>query len=136
MKAKTIISAVTVIISAVLVLACTVGPIAATLIYESYLTRDLTAEIIARAPEKGNYSPRFLSVPVGEKVKLRIRNVDTVAHGFTIPALQVDAGEIKAGHSVTLEFTPEKTGKYDFYCTVWCSEHHLQMRGVLEVTAR
>jgi heme/copper-type cytochrome/quinol oxidase subunit 2 len=108
----------------------------ATLIYESYQTRDLTAEIIARAPEKGNYSPQFLSVPVGKKVKLRVRNVDTVTHGFAIPALQVDAGEIKAGHSVTLEFTPEKTGKYDFYCTVWCSEHHLQMRGVLEVTAR
>jgi heme/copper-type cytochrome/quinol oxidase subunit 2 len=127
---------VKIIISAVLVLACTVGPIMATLIYESYRTRDLTAEIIARAPEKGNYSPRFLSVPVGEKVKLRIRNIDTVAHGFAIPALQVDAGEIKAGHSITLEFTPEKIGKYDFYCTVWCSDHHLQMRGVLEVTAR
>ncbi len=129
MKAK-------IIISAVLVLACTVGPIVATLVYESYRTRDLTAEIIARAPEKGNYSPQLLSVPVGEKVKLRVRNVDTVTHGFAIPALQVDAGEIKAGLSVTLEFTPEKTGKYDFYCTVWCSEHHLQMRGVLEVTAR
>ncbi len=129
MKAK-------VIISAVLVLACTVGPILVTLIYESYRTRDLTAEIIARAPEKGNYSPQLLSVPVGEKTKLRVRNVDTVTHGFAIPALQVDAGEIKAGQSVTLEFTPEKTGKYDFYCTIWCSEHHLQMRGVLEVTAR
>ncbi len=130
MKAK-------IIISAVLVLACTVGPIVATLIYESYQTRDLTAEIIARAPEKGNYSPRFLSVPVGKKVKLRVRNVDTVTHGFAIPALQIDAGEIKAGHSVILpEFTPDKPGKYDFYCTVWCSEHHLQMRGVLEVTAQ
>ncbi len=133
MKIKVIVS---VIVSAVLVLVCTVGPIVGTLLYERHRASNWTHEIIARAPEKGNYSPQLLSVPVGEKVKLRIRNVDTVAHGFAIPALQVDAGEITAGHSVTLEFTPEKTGKYDFYCTVWCSEHHLQMRGVLEVTAR
>jgi heme/copper-type cytochrome/quinol oxidase subunit 2 len=124
-----------VIVSAVLVLACTVGPIVGTLLYERHRTSDLTAEIIARAPEKGNYSPQLLSVPVGEKIKLRVRNVDTVMHGFAIPALKVDAGEISAGHYAILEFTPEKPGKYDFYCTTWCSEFHLQMKGVLEVTA-
>ena len=124
------------IISAVLVLACTVGPIIATLAYESSRTRDLTAEILARTPEKGNFSPRLVKVPFGKKVKLRVRNIDTVTHGFAIPALEVDAGEIKAGHYAILEFTPEKPGKYDFYCTTWCSEFHLQMKGVLEVTAR
>ena len=124
------------IVSAILVLACTIGPIVGALAYESYRTRDLTAEIIARAPEKGNYSPRFVKVPFGQKVKLRVRNVDTVMHGFAIPALSVDACEITAGHYAILEFTPEKPGKYDFYCTTWCSEFHLQMRGILEVTAR
>ncbi len=124
------------ILTAVIVLACTIGPIVATLAYESYRTRDLTGEILARAPEKGNYSPQIVKVPFGQKVKLRIRNVDTVMHGFAIPALEVDAGEIKAGHYAILEFTPEKPGEYDFYCTTWCSEFHLQMRGVLEVTAR
>lgn len=121
------------IVSIVLLLACTVGPIIASLAYESHRTRDLTAEILARTPEKGNFSPRIVKVPLGEKVKLRVRNVDTVMHGFTIPGLKVDAGEIKAGHSITLEFTPEEPGDYDFYCTVWCSEFHLQMRGVIEV---
>lgn len=128
MKIKTIVSAV-------LVLSCTVLPIVAVLGYEAYRTRDLTAEIIARAPEKGNFSPRVLTVPAGKKVKLRIRNVDTVMHGFAIPALQVDAGEIAAGHSKILDFTPQKPGRYDYYCTVWCSEHHLQMRGILEVVS-
>jgi heme/copper-type cytochrome/quinol oxidase subunit 2 len=125
-----------VIVSGVLVLVCTVGPIVGTWLYDRHVTSDLTAEILARAPEKGNYSPRFLSVPLGERVKLRVRNIDTVTHGFTIPGLQVDAGEIKAGHSVILEFTPEKVGKHDFYCTVWCGENHLQMKGVLEVAAK
>jgi len=129
MKIKTILSVI-------LLLACTAGPIVVTWAYETYRTRDLTAEIIARVPEKGNFTPRLLRVPLNEKVRLRVRNVDTVTHGFAIPDLQVDAGEIKAGHSTILEFTPEKIGAYDFYCTVWCSEFHLQMRGVLEVVAQ
>ncbi len=96
--------------------------------------RDTTiVEILARAPEKGNYSPAKVVVPVGEHVKLRIRNVDTVSHGFAIPDLGVDAGEVKAGTVAIVGFTPENVGSYNFYCTVWCSEHHLQMRGVLEV---
>ena len=116
-----------------LVLGCTVLPIVAIFAYEAYRTRDITAEIIARAPERGNFLPQELTVPAGRKVRLRVRNVDTVTHGFAIPALGVDAGEIKAGHVVVLEFTPEKIGEHNFYCTVWCSDHHLQMRGTLKV---
>lgn len=123
------------IVSWLLILSCTVGPLAATLAYESCRTRDLTTEILARAPEKGNFSPHLVRVAAGQKVKLRVRNTDTVTHGFAIPALRVDLGEIKAGHCAVVEFTPETPGRYDYYCTVWCSEFHLQMRGLLEVAA-
>ncbi|MHC4540754.1 MAG: cupredoxin domain-containing protein [Planctomycetota bacterium] len=124
------------ILPGILLVVCTAGPIVGTLAYEAYRTRDLTAEIIARTPEKGNFSPGRVSVAAGEKVKLRVRNVDTVTHGFAIPALGVDAGEIKAGHTATVEFTPQVPGQYDYYCTVWCSEFHLQMRGILDVVTR
>jgi len=124
------------VVSGLSILAATVLPIALIFGYESYRTRDLTAEVLARAPEKGNFTPQRVVVSAGEKVRLRVRNVDTVMHGFAIPALKVDAGEIKAGHVALLEFTPEAPGVYDFYCTTWCSEFHLQMRGVVEVTAR
>ena len=120
----------------VIVLACTVVPVVGIFVFEYVRTRDITVEIIARAPERGNFSPRRVTVPVGEKVKLRVRNVDTVTHGFAIPALGVESGDIKSGHQVIEEFTPQKIGEYDFYCTAWCSEHHLQMRGVLEVVQR
>ncbi|MBI5725160.1 MAG: cupredoxin domain-containing protein [Planctomycetes bacterium] len=122
------------ILVAALVLGCTVLPVAAVFLYENYRTRDLTADIIARAPERGNFSPQKLTVPAGKEVKLRILNNDTVVHGFAIPALGIDAGEIKAGHVVFLTFTPNRPGAFDFYCTRWCSEFHLQMRGVLEVS--
>ena len=117
----------------VILLACTVVPVVSIFVFEYVRTRDITVEIIARAPERGNFYPRRVIVPVGKKVKLRVRNVDTVTHGFAIPALGVESGDIKSGHQVIEEFTPQKTGEYDFYCTAWCSEHHLQMRGVLEV---
>ena len=119
------------IIGIILVLLATVGVVASV-----FYGKDTSyTEIIARTPEKGNFSPQKVVIPLGEKARLRIRNVDTVMHGFAIPALGVDAGEIKAGHNEILEFTPQKPGKYDFYCTTWCGEFHLQMRGALEVTA-
>lgn len=121
------------ILSILLILGCTVLPVAVIVAYERHRTADLTHEIVARAPEKGNFTPSRIEVPVGKKVKLRVRNVDTVVHGFMIPELGLDAGEIKAGHVAILEFTPEKAGSYDFYCTVWCSDYHLQMRGLLVV---
>ena len=120
----------------VIVLACTVVPVVGIFVFEHIRTRDITVEIVARAPERGNFFPRTVTVPVGEKVKLRVRNVDTVTHGFAIPDLGVESGDIKSGHQVIEEFTPEKVGEYDFYCTAWCSEHHLQMRGVLAVVKK
>ena len=120
----------------VILLACTVVPVVGIFVFEYVRTSDITVEIIARAPERGNFFPRRVTVPVGEKVKLRVRNVDTVTHGFAIPDLGVESGDIKSGHQVIEEFTPEKIGEYNFYCTAWCSEHHMQMRGVLVVVQR
>ena len=121
---------------AIIVLACTIGPIAGAFFYESVRTADITHDIIARAPERGNFWPKQIEAKLGEKIKLRVRNIDTVVHGFAIPALDVEAGDIKAGHQVILEFTPEKAGEYDFYCTAWCGENHLQMRGILKVVEK
>lgn len=114
-------------------LACTVAPIAAIFGYEAYRKRDLTAEIIARAPEIGNFHPSSLRLRKGEPAKIRIRNVDTLSHGFAIPGLGVDAGEIKSGNVKVIEFTPEREGRFVYVCTVYCGDFHFQMRGTAEV---
>ncbi|MBM4034501.1 MAG: hypothetical protein FJ291_22375 [Planctomycetes bacterium] len=123
------------ILVAAAVLACTILPILATIGYEAVRTQGITHEVLARAPERGNYLPRHIKAQAGKLVRLRIRNVDTVTHGFTLPDFGIDVGDLKAGHSTIVEFTPQKPGTHAFYCTVWCSDHHLQMRGTVEVVA-
>lgn len=119
----------------VLVLAASVFTIAAALLYESARTagRHLV-EIRAQASEKGNFYPQRIELAAGERVRLRVRNVDTVGHGFAIPALNVGIAEIKPGEVAVFDITvPEQGTEYDFLCTVWCSQDHMRMRGQLVV---
>jgi heme/copper-type cytochrome/quinol oxidase subunit 2 len=90
-------------------------------------------ELLARAPERGNWSPEVIEVTKDEEVTLVIRNVDVVTHGFYLPGLELSVGAIKAGDVHELRFTPKTAGEFPFYCSVWCSEHHMQMRGKLIV---
>ena len=90
-------------------------------------------ELLARAPERGNWSPRTVELEKGREVTLVIRNVDVVTHGFYLPALGLSVTEIKAGDVKRITFTPEEVGEYTFYCSLWCSDYHMQMTGTLRV---
>ncbi|UCF78176.1 MAG: cupredoxin domain-containing protein [Candidatus Eiseniibacteriota bacterium] len=92
-----------------------------------------TVELLARAPERGNWFPQTIEAKQGETVNLVIRNVDPVTHGFYLPGLNLAAGEIKAGDVRELTFTPHTAGEYSFYCSAWCSDFHMHMRGKLIV---
>ncbi|MCM8771025.1 MAG: cupredoxin domain-containing protein [Candidatus Omnitrophica bacterium] len=118
----------------VFVLLATVGTIFSVFAIEKFrIKKFYTVELIARVPEHGNWYPRKIKVAQGKEVKLLIRNIDTVTHGFAIPDLQVSAGEIKAGEVKVVRFTPQKKGIFPFMCTVWCSDYHMEMRGELIV---
>lgn len=122
------------IIAVVMIIFATVGTVIAVFSVEK-LRRDklYTVELIARAPENGNWYPRQLKVPYGKEVTLYIRNIETVSHGFALPAFEVAVKEIKAGTVEVVKFTPDKRGAFPFMCTVWCSENHHDMRGELIV---
>lgn len=112
----------------------TVGIVLGVLAVEKYRRGQLyTVELIARTTEHGNWYPRRITVPVGEEVKILIRNIDTVSHGFAIPDFNVAVEEIKAGNVAVVQFMPDKKGIFPFMCTVWCSERHLEMTGELIV---
>jgi len=119
---------------AILMVFITVGTVIGIYSIEKYRRDKLyDVELIARAPENGNWYPQQITVPYGENVKIYIRNIDTFSHGFALPDFEVAVAEIKAGAIVIVEFTADKKGTFPFMCTIWCSDQHLEMRGELIV---
>lgn len=122
------------LIAVLLFLLATVGTIVGIFAIEGYRRDSLNAvELQARAPEFGNWYPRSVEIPVGKEVKLLIRNIDTVTHGFTAPDLGIAIAEIKAGEVKVVTLKTERRGTFPFMCTVWCSNSHMEMRGELVV---
>ena len=122
------------LIAVVLMLLATIGAILGVFAIQKFrLSQFYTLELIARAPENGNWYPKKFKVPYGKETKILIRNIDTVSHGFAVPDLNIAVNEIKAGHAETVRFTPQEKGTFPFMCTVWCSDRHMDMRGEIIV---
>ncbi len=122
------------IIAVTLMILVTVGTVLGILGIERYRSdKFFTVELTARAPDNGNWYPRKIKVPLGEEVVMRIRNIETVTHGFALPEFRVAVSEIKGGEVKVVRFTPDKRGKFPFMCTVWCSDRHMEMTGEIVV---
>ena len=63
-------------------------------------------------------------------MKILIRNIDTVTHGFAIPELGMGVKEIKAGEAKTVTFVADRRGGFplcvqcDVQSGVWKSEEY------------
>jgi len=119
----------------ILVLAATVLTYFGAVWYEQHRSQQLaTIDIVTRSPLNGNFEPSEVSAVVGKPLRLRIKNAETVSHGFAIPELGVGIAEIKPGQVQIIELTPTRAGTFVFACTVWCSDEHMTMKGKLIVT--
>jgi len=127
MKTKEIIAIVLMIISTIITLVLIMHA------KERTIRKNYDVELIARAPEKGNWHPGTFRISSGKEARILIRNVDTISHGFAVPDFQVAVPEIKAGTVHEVRFTPDKKGTFPFMCTVWCSDNHMEMRGSMIV---
>ncbi len=87
----------------------------------------------ARAPERGNWSPREIRLERGRPVTIVVRNVDIATHSFYVPELNLNTGPLQPGQMKEVTFTPEFAGEYVFLCAVWCSDYHMYERGWLIV---
>ncbi len=119
------------VIAVILFLATTLGTAALVLGAQQVVMSSYDYELIAR--NGGHWSLHELKASVGKEVKIMIRNTDVVSHGFAIPDLRIDAGEIKAGEVTEVVFTPDEKGTFLFLCTIWCSDRHMRMKGELIV---
>ena len=78
------------------------------------------------------FSPKTITVSKGERVKLVVTSED-VDHGLAIKEFNVDQ-EIKAKQTKVIEFAPDKEGRFEFTCSVFCGDGHPEMVGELIVT--
>lgn len=78
------------------------------------------------------FQPSTITVRRGSPVKLHIASVDTT-HGFSIVEFNVNS-QLSPGQTTTVEFTPDRTGTFNFFCSVFCGSGHGGMRGTLVVT--
>src|SRR5215813_1171940 len=78
------------------------------------------------------FSPRVIRVQKGDHVKLILTSED-VPHGFKIDELKIDK-HFSHESSASIEFTPQREGRFKFYCSVFCGDDHDKMIGDLIVT--
>ncbi len=78
-----------------------------------------------------SFTPSTLTVKKGDKVKITF--VDTQGfHDFKIDELGVASKKIQGGAQDVVEFTADKTGSFEYYCSV--GEHRaMGMKGTLTV---
>lgn len=79
-----------------------------------------------------SYTPDALTFSKGDDIRLTFKNEGTVSHNLAIEGLGLTTRTIAPGSSDTIEFSVDKVGSYDFFCTV-DSHQALGMKGTIEV---
>lgn len=81
--------------------------------------------------ENFKFTPDKIEVKKGDKVKITFKNISGF-HDFVIEGLNVNTKQIKAGEKDSVEFTADKVGSFEFYCSVG-SHRSMGMKGTLVV---
>lgn len=77
------------------------------------------------------WDPNVITVKQGELVRLIVHNAD-VQHGLVIPELGVLNIDIPPDGAV-IEFSADKVGTFEFFCSYYCGEGHIEMQGKIVV---
>lgn len=80
-----------------------------------------------------HFEPATLFVSEGDEVVIHLRSSD-VFHRFYLPAFAVGPVGVEPGHTVTVRFTADRRGVFQYYCTSMCGGCHFYMRGWVVVT--
>ena len=63
------------------------------------------------------FAPNVIRVKKGDTVRITFKNAGGI-HDFVIEEFDVATEQLAAGASETVEFTVEKAGTFEFYCSV------------------
>ncbi len=78
-----------------------------------------------------SFSPNAIKVKKGDKVKITFKNAGGF-HDLKIDEFGVATSKIQDGTQETVEFTVDKTGAFEYYCSVE-SHRQMGMKGTLIV---
>lgn len=78
-----------------------------------------------------SFSPIIINVSKGDKVKIIFKNAEGT-HDFVIDEFNVATKRLKTGEEETIEFTADKSGTFEYYCSVG-SHRVMGMKGSLIV---
>lgn len=76
-----------------------------------------TSEVVIEGTEF-KFLPTTLTFKKGETVKLVFKNTGKMPHDWVIDELNVRTKIINGGETDTIEFTPQLTGAFEYYCSV------------------
>jgi plastocyanin len=77
------------------------------------------------------FTPNVINVKKGDKVRIIFENVSGL-HDFKIDEFGVASKQVKSPYQEILEFTADKTGSFQYYCSVG-SHRAMGMFGTLNV---
>jgi plastocyanin len=78
-----------------------------------------------------SFQPNQITVKKGQPVRIKFVNTQGF-HDFVIDEFNIASKQLKENESEIIEFTPDKTGTFEFYCSV--GEHRqMGMVGTLVV---
>lgn len=77
------------------------------------------------------FAPSAITVKKGEKTRIVLKNTEGT-HDFRIDELNISTAVIQGSQEDFVEFTADKTGKYEFYCSV-DGHRQMGMKGTLVV---
>jgi cytochrome c oxidase subunit 2 len=97
-----------------------ISPVGATEVYVN--ARQWLYEV--KYPD-GRTALNEIHVPAGKPVKFILSSSDVI-HGFYLPDFRVKMDMIP-GRTTTLWVQPDKPGRYQIYCTVYCGDGHSTM---------
>lgn len=83
--------------------------------------------------KKFEFHPNKVAAKLGQPIVLVLTSEDRL-HGFKMPDLGIRA-DIVPGQETRVPLTPDKVGRFAFFCDVFCGDGHEDMDGVLVVEA-
>jgi plastocyanin len=64
------------------------------------------------------FNPSTFTLKKGQPAEITFKNMGAFPHNLTIADLNLKTKTIQPGEEDTIQFTPDKTGQFEFLCTV------------------